>query len=70
MTRNNKIVIALMCTWIVNIILSCCRPRLEKDLPPYGVTMVTHESTDAGGGAACWFADSATSGFYRRGPCL
>ena len=61
MTRQEKIIAALVCTWAVNIVLACYRPKLERDLPPYGVTIVV--SGDAGG---CW---SPEGGIFRKGPC-
>lgn len=60
MNRNEKILLALLCTCIVNVILACCRPA------PYDITMIV--STDAG--TSCFVHDGGTGGYFKKVPCL
>jgi hypothetical protein len=58
MSRNDKLLIALLCTWVMNLALACCRGHLEPQFPPLGVTVVV-----TGQDGSCFFADASSQRF-------
>ena len=59
MTRNDKLLIALLATWVMNLVLACCRPALDSEFPSReGVTVVV-----TGKEGSCFFADASSKRF-------